>query len=127
MYWYNAPESPLAVYSNMEIYGFFSMQEFWLDIIIFNIYFFYMITYLLAASRDSRQTFHQDAKKPELSFWVFAVAFIFRYTYLLTILGLFFMGFSVVNVINLIYVIMFLVFFSSGENILVDKKTVAGK
>lgn len=25
MYWYNAPESPLAVYSNMEIYGFFDM------------------------------------------------------------------------------------------------------
>lgn len=94
------------------------MPDFWLDIIIFNLYFFYMITFLLAASRDSRQTFKKALAKPKVSILVLMLAFIFRYTYLLTILALFFMGFSVVNLMNLVYVIMFLVFFSSGDNMI---------
>lgn len=46
------------------------------------------------------------------------VAFIYRYTYLLTLVALFFLGFSKPTLINLIYVSLFLVFFSNGDNLI---------
>lgn len=40
---------------------------------------------------------------------------------------MFFLGFSNVTLMNFVYLIMFLVFFSSGENILVETKMKNGK
>lgn len=77
-----------------------------------------MITFILSASTDGRTTFHRTKSKRKPSFWVLALAFVYRYTYLFTILAIFFLGFSDVNLINLFYVIMFLVFFSLGENVI---------
>lgn len=80
-----------------------------------------MLTYILAASKDTRVTFHKSKTKRKPAIWVLVLAFIYRYTYLLTILAIFFLGFSYVNLINLVYVILFLVFFSSGENVIPEK------
>ena len=122
MYGYNAPESPFGGLEHLNIYGFQKMELFWLDIVLFNVYFFYIIAYLLAASKDSRRTFKRSSIAPNPKFWVLLIAFILRYTYLLTIIAIFFLGFSEVNLINLVYVVIFLIFFSSGENVLVEKK-----
>ena len=103
------------------------MQLFWLDILVFNVYLFYMITFLLAASKDARTTFHKTKAKRKPSLWIFILAGIYRYTYLLTILAIFFLGFSDVNLLNLIYVVLFLVFFSLGENVIMEKKMKNGK
>ena len=74
-----------------------------------------MLTFLHAASRDRSQTFQARASQvPSSNFIVFTLALIFRYSYLLTIAAIFFLGFSKVNLMNLTYVVLFLVFFSSG-------------
>lgn len=52
MYFYNAKESPIHHLTGLEQYGFQDMGKFWLDIIIFNVYLFYMITFLLSASKE---------------------------------------------------------------------------
>ena len=119
MYIYNAPQSPIDTLQNLEVYGFQKMQLFWLDIIIFNVYLFYMITFLLAASRDRSQNFQRKSSMPSSNIFVLIVAFCFRYSYLLTIGAMFFLGFSKVTLMNLVYVVLFLVFFSSGENVLI--------
>ena len=119
MYIYNAPQSPIDTLQNLEVYGFQKMQLFWLDIIIFNVYLFYMITFLLAASRDRSQNFQRKSSMPRSNIFVLIVAFCFRYSYLLTIGAMFFLGFSKVTLMNLVYVVLFLVFFSSGENVLI--------
>ncbi len=99
------------------------MELFWLDIIIFNVYLFYMITFILAASRDERHHVHQHpSKAPNPKFWVLLLAFFFRYSYLLTLAAMFFLGFSTVNLLNFVYIVLFLMFFSSGENVLVEPK-----
>jgi hypothetical protein len=46
------------------------------------------------------------------------IAFIYRYTYMLTLIALFFLGFSNPTIINIIYVSLFLVFFSNGDNLI---------
>lgn len=51
-----------------------------------------------------------------------ALAFIFRYTYLFTLAALFFLGFSQPTVINIIYVILFLIFFSNGDKMVFVEK-----
>lgn len=48
---YNAPERPFPDLERLKIYGFQDMELFWLDIIIFNFYLFYIITYILSASK----------------------------------------------------------------------------
>ena len=86
-----------------------------------------MITFILAASKDTRITFQRSKQKRKPSMWVLTLAFIYRYTYLFTILAIFFLGFSDVTLINLVYVILFLIFFSSGENVVVEQKTKNGR
>lgn len=99
------------------------MQLFWLDVIIFNVYFFYLVTFLLAASKDRAQNFFsRSSKVPPPSWYIFITALFFRYSYLLTIAAMFFIGFSNVELIHLVYVVLFLIFFTSGENVLIQKK-----
>lgn len=74
-----------------------------------------MITFLLAASRDRTENIqHGPIQAPASNIFILIVAFCFRYSYLLTIIAMFFLGFSQVTLMNLIYVVLFLVFFSSG-------------
>jgi hypothetical protein len=123
LYAYNAPESPIGDLQNLSEFGFQTMQLFWLDIIIFNAYLFYMITFLLAASHDKNRSLHRKSSIPSSRALVLICSFVFRYSYLLTIAAMFFLGFSKVTLMNLVYVVLFLVFFSSGENVLVEIKT----
>jgi hypothetical protein len=73
-----------------------------------------MVTFLLAASRDRSQNFQRKSSTPNPNFLIVIIAFCFRYSYLLTLGALFFLGFSKVTLMNLVYIILFLVFFSSG-------------
>ena len=99
---------------------------FWLDIIIFNVYLFFMVSYLFTAhqeivTRRKKEKKAEDANK-QPSIGVLLLAFVFRYTYLFTVVGMFFLSLSNVTLMNLLYLILFLVFFSSGDTVLIETK-----
>lgn len=126
MYAYNASQSPLSTLKNLENFGFQFMQTFWLDIIIFNVYLFYMITFVLSVNQEkTKEQRPQKSSRPSIITLILAC--IFRYSYLLTIAAMFFLGFSNVTLMNLVYLVMFLVFFSSGENIIIETHMKNGK
>ena len=58
--------------------------------------------------------------------WQLFLAYIFRYSYLLTLLAMFILGFSQPTFINLILVALFLIFFSRGDNLIVVKREKDG-
>lgn len=100
----------------------------WLDVLLFNIYLYYIIFFVSEASKSTRTSTYKKSKKiPEPTKFVLIVAFIFRYTYLFTIAGLFFLGFSTVTLFNLVYVLLFFVFFTFGENLTLEKKVIKKK
>jgi hypothetical protein len=91
------------------------MQQFWLDIIIFNVYIYYIILFIIAALKDTRRSLYsRSSTKSEPTAFVMILAFCYRYTYLLTLGAIFFLGFSTITLINLAYVIIFLIFFTFG-------------
>lgn len=118
-YFYNIPHSPASSITDGQNYGFQISSSLWLDVIIFNLYLNYLILFV-KSYREIVATNALKVKKERRRpmFWEVIVAFIFRYTYLLTLAGLFFLGFSQPTVINIIYVSLFLVFFSNGDNLI---------
>jgi hypothetical protein len=118
-YFYNIPNSPAASITHGQNYGFQVLSSIWLDVLIFNIYLNYLILFVKSYRQIKESTENkvkQARRKPTLLEVV--AAFIFRYTYLLTLAGLFFLGFSKPTIINIIYVTLFLIFFSRGDNII---------
>jgi hypothetical protein len=104
------------------------MNVFSADVIIFNFYLFYIITFLKAAGKDRKKkipTGTEKNKNPAL--WIYIVSYVFKYSYLLTLIALFFFGFSYVSLINLVYAALFLVFFSFGNNLILQKKNINKK
>lgn len=82
---------------------------------MFNVFLYYIILFVKAASKETRATLYSKSKTvTEPSNWVLTFAFIFRYTYLLTIAAMFFMGFSNPTLVDLGYVILFFLFFTFG-------------
>lgn len=51
---------------------------------------------------------------PEVSYWKIFIAFVFKYTYLITLILMFVVGFSEVNLIHLGFSLLFLIFFAVG-------------
>jgi len=95
-----------------------------LDVIIFNVYLNYIILFIRSYSQ-LKAISHSQSKavvKKIPSAWMLFVSFVFRYTYLLTLIAMFFLGFSKPNVMNMIFVILFLLFFSNGDNLIIVKK-----
>jgi hypothetical protein len=118
-YFYNIPHSPATALTGADIYGFQYSTAIWLDVIIFNLYLNYLVLfvksyYLIKESAEKKVK--RERRRPKT--WEVILAFIFRYTYLLTLVGLFFLGFSSPTVINLIYVSLFLIFFSNGDKLM---------
>jgi len=128
-YFYNIPFSPAANISGAEIYGFQPAQSIWLDILIFNIYLNYIILFIRSYSKlkDINHNTSKEAIKKRPSVWELMVAFIFRYSYMLTLIGMFFLGFSNPTIMNIIFVGLFLIFFSNGDNLIIVKKMKKGK
>ncbi len=124
LYAFNASQSPLKKVDKLSpVYGFQDMQVFWLDIIIFNVYIFYLINFLLAVSKDRTQPLvRKSSIAPKSNYFILGVAFFFRYSYLLNLIAMFFLGFSIVNLMDLVYVVLFLIFFSSGEDVIIEVK-----
>lgn len=58
-------------------------------------------------------------KTVEASYWKILLAFIFKYTSLVTLIIMFMLGFSSVNIIHLGFSLLFLVFFALGEQLIV--------
>lgn len=118
-YFYNIPHSPAADITNAQIFGFQYSSSIWLDVIIFNLYLNYMVLFVKSYSlikQSAEKKVSRERRKPKT--WEMVLAFVFRYTYLLTMVALFFLGFSNPTVINIIYVSLFLVFFSNGDKLM---------
>ena len=115
MFIYNVPNTPLSGFEHKSIWGFQLMYAYWLDVILFNLFLYYLILFVSAASKETRSSLYSTSKKvAEPSNVVVFLAFIYRYTYLFTIAGMFFLGFSNITCIDLGYVIMFFLFFTFG-------------
>jgi hypothetical protein len=69
----------------------------------------------------------KEVVKRRAKAWELFVAFLFRYSYLLTLIGMFFLGFSKPTIMNIIFVALFLVFFSNGDNLIIVKKMKKGR
>ncbi len=118
-YTYNIPHSPADVVTGAEIYGFQYSNAMWVDVLIFNIYLNYLVLFVKSyhlIKESAEKKVKRERRRPQT--WELVLAFIFRYTYLLTLVALFFLGFSVPTVINLIYVSLFLIFFSNGDKLM---------
>lgn len=91
------------------------MYAYWLDVIIFNVFLYYLILFVSAASKETRSSLYSVSNKvAEPSNTVLFLGFVFRYTYLFTIAGMFFLGFSNITCIDLGYVVLFFLFFTFG-------------
>ena len=97
------------------------MRTFWLDILLFNIYIFILVSFV-KCKVETREMYSKSTIKKKATIWTLGLAFSLRYTYLLTLVGIFFIGFSSVNVINLLYACIFLTFFTLGKNVMTTKK-----
>ena len=99
----------------------------WLNVLIFNLFFSYILLYLKCydkLQKKSNKIAQPFTSKPKV--WQLILAYIFRYSYLLTLLAMFLLGFSNPTLINLILVALFLIFFSRGDNLIVVKKVKDG-
>lgn len=57
--------------------------------------------------------------KSEVSYLLLMVAFIFRYTHLITLILLYWVGFDAANLLHLFLIIAFLVFYAYGSTFIV--------
>ena len=127
-YFYNIPYSPALKVQNAEIYGFSLSTQMWLNILVFNLYFNYVVLFIRSYKQINKnvgRNIKQARKKP--AGWQLFVAFLFRYSYLLTLLAMFFLGFSYPTLINIILVALFLIFFSNGDNLIISKRIRGGR
>lgn len=95
----------------------------WLDVLIFNIYLNYLILFVKSYNilkEKPEKKVKEARKKPKI--WEIILAFCFRYTYMLTLIALFFLGFTNPTIMNILFVALFLIFFSNGDNLIFIKK-----
>ena len=126
IYFFNIPYSPAQSVENGSIFGLTPAAQLWLDVIIFNLFFNYILLYLKSYQEMKHINYRntsQFAGKP--AFWQLVVAYFFRYSYMLTLIAMFFLGFSKPTFMNIILVALFLVFFSKGDNLIITKKVKA--
>lgn len=128
MYYSNIPEifyPPTCGKFPCSVYGFIHWPDgdIWIDVIIFNFYIYLLLTFIkitageliLEMKRKKKEEKKKKSKIPQLcSIWRLLVAFFFRYTYLITLIIMFIVGFSSVNLIHLGFSLLFLVFFALG-------------
>jgi hypothetical protein len=127
LYFFNIPYSPAQSVENGSIFGLTPAAQLWLDVIIFNLFFNYILLYLKSYSEVKKINYRntkQFAGKPKT--WELVVAYFFRYSYMLTLIAMFFLGFSKPTLMNIVLVALFLVFFSKGDNLILTKKTKPG-
>lgn len=98
----------------------------WLDVLIFNAYFNYIFLYLKSYQKLKKNNLRKSFQgAPKM--WELVLAFLFRYSYMLTMIAMFFLGFSNPTLMNVILVALFLIFFSKGDTLIVVKKKKDGK
>jgi len=127
IYFFNIPYSPAQNVQNGGIFGFTPAAQLWLDVIIFNLLFNYIFLYLKSYDQVKHINYRNTKKftgKPKT--WELIVAYFFRYSYMMTLIAMFFLGFSKQTLMNIILVTLFLIFFSKGDNLILKKKTTAG-
>lgn len=99
-----------------------------MDVIIFNAYFNYIILYLKSYEKLKVRNFRtkkQFTGKPKV--WELILAFVYRYSYMLTLVGMFFLGFSSPTLMNIILVALFLIFFSNGDTLIITTRQRNGR
>lgn len=141
MYYSNIPE---IFYPNScgkfpcSVYGFIQWPngDIWIDVIVLNFYIYLLLTFIkitageliLEMKRKKREEKKKKSKVQQLcSVWRLILAFFFRYTYLITLIIMFIVGFSSVNLVHLGFSLLFLVFFALGEQLLVEVIMKDGK
>ena len=98
-----------------------------MDVLVFNFFFSYIFLYI--KSYEHLKNLSNKIVKPFVNkppTWQLVVAYIFRYSYMLTLLAMFLLGFSKPTLMNIILVALFLIFFSRGDNLIVTKKEREG-
>ena len=63
--------------------------------------------------------------KAEVSYLLLFVAFIFKYTHLITLILLYWVGFDAANLLHLVLIIAFLVFYAFGSTIIFKQRIKA--
>lgn len=121
-YFYNIPSSPAKNVTDASIFGFEQHTQMWLDVLIFNAYFNYVFLYLKSYHKPQKNNQRKSFQRtPRV--WELLLAFLFRYSYMLTMIAMFFLGFSNPTLMNILLVGLFLIFFSKGDTLIVVKKS----
>jgi hypothetical protein len=85
MFAYNVPDFVFDDIDHKSIWGFQLMYTYWLDVILFNLFLYYIIIFVSAASKETRSSLYSrtfTTKRPMEQpsnctlFW----AFVFRYS-----------------------------------------------